>query len=507
MDSRTSGFARLTQFLQALFPQRNARNASLATCVITALTASFLVAPQAQAEDTTTYRGTNGIGIVTKHVDDATSVSEVEESFRTAKEMGVEWTRVGAPWYHIERERGHYNWKFLDQTVEIAKKYDIKVMMQVSTAPQWATSVGDMSEAEKNSLDHYKDTYAPKPEYYNDYGRYFADVVNRYSAHGIVDYEVWNEPSMQGFWRESSDNPNPSPESYTKLLQATYPKAHAANPNVNVIAGGQVVLPTYDDGTVVNGVEYLERMYDAGAKGNFDSLAHHPYGIGAEYWEYNGWAYMFDEPKTKRSPGKSLHSVMSAHGDGHKEIWLTETGQDTLNANEQVQAETYQDYMEAWNETPNLGPIIFYQLHDRKPYGSNDKEDYFGVLRADGSWKPAAHTIKNFTGGDDATPVESGAVPPADDDIEVDSGAPLPQTEDDIEVDSGAPVPAEGSEPSESSEASQPSKPDSEEKAEANKEKSAQKSDSGDSPLARLWTSISGFLRNNVWKKFLDLFS
>lgn len=244
MDSRTSGFARFTQFLQALFPQRNARNASLATCVITALTASFLVAPQAQAEDTTTYRGTNGIGIVTKHVDDATSVSEVEESFRTAKEMGVEWTRVGAPWYHIERERGHYNWKFLDQTVEIAKKYDIKVMMQVSTAPQWATSVGDMSEAEKNSLDHYKDTYAPKPEYYNDYGRYFADVVNRYSAHGIVDYEVWNEPSMQGFWRESSDNPNPSPESYTKLLQATYPKAHAANPNVNVIAGGQVVLPT-----------------------------------------------------------------------------------------------------------------------------------------------------------------------------------------------------------------------------------------------------------------------
>ena len=473
MDSRTSGFARFTHILRTFFPQRKTRNASLAACVITALTASLLVAPQAQAEDTTTYRGTNGIGIVTKTFDDATSAAEVEESFRAAKEMGVEWTRVGAPWYHIERVRGQYNWKFLDQTVAMAKKYDIKIMMQVSTAPQWATSVGDMSEAEKHSLDHYKDTYAPKPEYYNDYGRYFADVVKRYSKHGVVDYEVWNEPSMQGFWRESSENPNPSPESYTKLLQATYPKAHAANPGVN-------------------GVEYLERMYDAGAKGNFDSLAHHPYGIGAEYWEYNGWAYMFDEPKTKRSPGKSLHSVMSAHGDGHKEIWLTETGQDTLNADEQVQAETYRDYMEAWNETPHLGPIIFYQLHDRKPYGSNDKEDYFGVLRADGSWKPAAHTIKNFTGGGDATPVESGAVPPAVDDTEVDSGAPLPAGE---------------SEPTESSEGSQPSKSDSEPKSEANKEKSAEKSSSEDNPLARLWTSISGFLRNNVWKKFLDLFS
>nr|VDG61966.1 Beta-xylosidase [Streptococcus thermophilus] len=497
MDSFTSGSARFSHFFK-----RSTRNAFLTACLITALTASLLAAPQAQAQDTTTYRGTNGIGIVTKTFDDATSAEQVEKSFRTAKEMGVEWTRVGAPWYHIERERGQYNWKFLDQTVAMAEKYDIKIMMQVSTAPQWATSVGDMSEAEKNSLDHHKDTYAPKQEHYDDYANYFAEVVKRYAPQGVLDYEVWNEPSMRGFWRESPDNPNPSPESYTKLLRATYPKAHAANKDVNVIAGGQVVLPTEQDGSVINSVEYLERMYAAGAKGHFDSLAHHPYGIGAEYWEYNGWAYMFNEPQTKRAPGKSLHSVMTAHGDGHKEIWLTETGQDTLNVDEATQAATYQDYLEAWNKTANLGPIIFYQLHDRKPYGSKDKEDYFGVLRADGSWKPAAHTIKNFAGGGNGAPVESGAVLPVTDEPEVEYGA-VPPADDANEVDPGSPMPAEQSTPSQPSQsnadASKPSKFGSGE--------SAEKSGREDNVLTRVVSSIAGFLRDSVWKKILDFFS
>lgn len=414
------------------FERLKSIKAAIAACVLTALVTSAVTVSEAVAQEhPSTFRDTNGVGIVTKVFDDSTSAAEVEESFRTAKEMGVEWTRVGAAWYHIEREPGHYNWKFLDQTIAMAEKYDINVMMQVTTAPEWATGLSGMSAAQKRSLGHYPDTYAPKPEFYDDYANFFADVVERYAPRGIVDYEVWNEPALAGFWKEDTHNRTPSPESYTQLLKETYPAAHQAYSGVNVIAGGQVVLPTEADGSRINAVDYLKRMYAAGAQGYFDSLAHHPYGIDSQEWIWNGWAYMFNEPKTNNAPQDTLHSVMSANGDGHKEIWLTELGQDTRHgwADEKMQAERYQLYLDAWEGTPNVGPMIFYHLQDKKSYGrSSDKEDYFGVIREDGSWKPAAMAIKSHTNA-----AESGAVPPA---------APAPASTPAVpEVEQGAPVP------------------------------------------------------------------
>lgn len=403
MEKHTTTFGRVNNYVASLI-------APLAVCVLVALAMAIVAVPQqapaqeapahnSQAQDIRTYRGTNGVGMVLKEFDGSTQPREVEESYRTAKEMGVEWTRVIVPWFHIERKKGHYDWQALDRTIEMAEKYNIKVMMQVTSAPIWATSLEGKSHHQLRSLGHHLDSYAPKPQNYNDYARFFADVVKRYSSRGIVDYEVWNEPSIDLYWRESNGYQVPSPEAYTQLLKKTYPAAHRANPNVNVIAGGQVITRTEHDGSRINALDYLKRMYAAGAQGYFDSLAHHPYGIHEPDWLWNGWAYMFNDKELWGAPADSLHSVMQAHGDGHKEIWITETGKDTKrgSVDEHQQARSYEMYFEEWQNTPNLGPMIFYELKDRRPYGTTDIENYFGVLRHDGSWKPAATAMKNYT--------------------------------------------------------------------------------------------------------------
>lgn len=478
----------------------------LAVCVAVVLTASLLCAPQARAERAIGYRGTNGIGITTPGFHGKSSVAEIEKSFKTASELGVDWTRVLVPWYYIENKRGQYDWQFLDRTVAMAEKYDLKVMMQVSTAPQWATGVDDLSGIKKSFLGHYPDSYAPKPEHYADYAKFFAAVVERYAPRGILDYEVWNEPATERFWKESNSSRTPSPESYARLLKETYPAAHKAHPDVNVIAGGQVV--TTSRGTDVNAVDFLKRMYAAGAQGYFDSLSHHPYGIDSPDWVWNGWAYMHNEPRTANAPRETLYSVMAAHGDGHKEIWITETGKPTVKgrSDEAMQAAIYQYYLDYWRVTPNMGPMIFYELQDQAAYGLFDSELYFGVLRSDGSWKPAATVIKNYTQSQRIAAVSDG----------FHAGPKLAP----LQVERGAaPEPAALSEPPHLAEpaaepAPEPAPADT--KSSSSSESSSSESLSSDSssssssdegPVLRWIRRVFSFLRNDLWPWFLGLFA
>lgn len=399
--------------------------------VLAALVLSLMCAPpQAHAHAKNTYRGTNGIGITTPGFHGDSNYADIDQAFRAASELGVDWTRILVPWYFIENTRGRYDWRYLDQTVAMAEKYNLKVMMQVSTAPQWATSVNDLNSVQKSFLGHYPDSYAPKPQFYGDYAKFFAAVVKRYAPRGVVDYEVWNEPSVPRFWKESNSQQISSPESYTRLLKATYPAAHAAYPRVNVIAGGQVVTRT--SGGEVNAVDFLKRMYAAGAKGYFDSLSHHPYGIQERDWIWNGWAYINNRPSTYNPSVETLHSLMVANGDGHKEIWLTEAGKDTQKGlgEESQQARIYKMYLDEWNSTPNLGPIIFYELQDQAGYGQWDRELYFGVLRRDGSRKPAAEVISDYTRSR-GTATGAGATFPAFNPEELNAEVNPPKTDGD----------------------------------------------------------------------------
>ena len=73
-----SQFERL-KFLMLAAPR--AAKATIAACVVTALVASAMCAAEAGAQEyPSSFRDTNGVGIVTKVFDDSTSAAEVELS-------------------------------------------------------------------------------------------------------------------------------------------------------------------------------------------------------------------------------------------------------------------------------------------------------------------------------------------------------------------------------------------------------------------------------------------
>jgi exo-beta-1,3-glucanase (GH17 family) len=140
----------------------------------------------------------------------------------------------------------------------------------------------------------------------------------------------------------------------------------------------------------------MQTMYAQGAKGYFDAFAHHPYCYAADFdcpdtvADWSAWSQM-----NETSP--SLRSIMAANGDSDKKIWLTEfgapTGGGTKAVSEALQAKMVADAYAKVRTTSWLGPLLWYSLKDNGT-NSTDMEDWFGVLRTDGSHKPAYDAYK-----------------------------------------------------------------------------------------------------------------
>src|SRR5829696_2912253 len=126
-----------------------------------------------------------------------------------------------------------------------------------------------------------------------------------------VAYEVWNEQDDTTFWADG-----PQPAAYAALLKAAYPAFKAGDPAAEVLVGG----------LVGNDFEFVEKLYDNGAKGYFD-------GIGV----HTDTACLTTDPREYyREPSgrigrysftgyREVRATMLAHGDD-KPVWMTELG-------------------------------------------------------------------------------------------------------------------------------------------------------------------------------------
>src|SRR5829696_2042815 len=130
-----------------------------------------------------------------------------------------------------------------------------------------------------------------------------------------VAYEVWNEQDDTTFWADG-----PQPAAYAALLKAAYPAFKAGDPAAEVLVGG----------LVGNDFEFVEKLYDNGAKGFFD-------GVGV----HTDTACLTTDPREYyREPSgrigrysftgyREVRATMLAHGDD-KPVWMTELGWPTL---------------------------------------------------------------------------------------------------------------------------------------------------------------------------------
>jgi len=153
-----------------------------------------------------------------------------------------------------------------------------------------------------------------------------------------------------------------------------------------------VVLPSRVYGS---NTSWMDTLYSLIPNLNdlFDAFAEHPYWYGHEPAS-SGPAGPFGRIETTRRR-------MNEHGANTKAIWITEYGESTAECGEEcvgedTQALHLQQMLDAIVSRPDWGVkmISVFQLRDRGT-DSSDRERQFGLLREDGSEKPAYPIVES----------------------------------------------------------------------------------------------------------------
>lgn len=340
------------------------------------------------------FRGTSGYGINLQGMSSNLATAE-EQLAEAAPELNLGYVRLGATWAEIESTKGSYNWAELDAQVALAHKYDLRVLMIPYETPVWARPAGaptDWSGAK----------YPPADS--QDYADFIAAIVDRYAPLGVLDYEIWNEPNIDRFWKDTATNPVPDVAHYVELLRAAYDAAHAVNDDVNIIAGALSPAGDDADGASIAPMTFLAQMYAEGAKNYFDAMSFHPYSypyLPSTDAQWNAWQIM----STVYGSQQSLRSVMTTNGDADKKIWLTEFGAPTDGYPGAVDGAQFADIMQEAVELHAsydwVGPLFFYAYKDTEPPVNDrsetapDREPWFGLYNYDGTPKSAIAAMRS----------------------------------------------------------------------------------------------------------------
>ena len=289
--------------------------------------------------------------------------------------LGTHWVRLFATWPDLEPERGVYaaNWIGNYEQTFRSLPAGTKVVLAVVDTPRWETGSSDEHMPPANP---------------DDYAAFIGGLAQRFGA-WVSAYEIWNEEDSPSWWTGA-----PNPTAYAQLLQATYPVLKAADPSATVVLGG----------LTGNDYQFLEGVYQAGAKGSFDAVGVHtdtacnilsPYdflrGAGNRMIPDSFLAY------------REVHAVMLANGDD-KPIWMTELSWRTTNATcsegawagqkaggvtEEQQATYLRQAYHCLAQDPYVQVALWFPLLDEGTLTA-------GLLRANGSRKPSFAAMRAY---------------------------------------------------------------------------------------------------------------
>jgi Cellulase (glycosyl hydrolase family 5) len=313
------------------------------------------------------------------------TIGQSKPSARTAARLGAGWVRVWANWRDLQPSRGSFAPAAvarLQGAVAALHARGVKALIVVHQSPAWATGGAGPTVLPANPA---------------TYGSFMGGLARRVPADA---WEIWNEPDDPGFLAGA-----PDPARYAALLRAAYPAIKAARPRATVVTGG----------LVGNDIDFVEGLYAHGARGYFDAVGVHTdtacltRGPRRYYRDERGRIGRFSF-----SAYREVHAVMAAHGDGAKQIWMTEIGWNTqstrpgscnvgqwagrkrLGVKPRRQARLLRAAYRCAAADPFIGVVFWFGIQDIA--GARFAAGY-GLYRRGGHAKPAAHAFKRLRRG------------------------------------------------------------------------------------------------------------
>jgi polysaccharide biosynthesis protein PslG len=326
---------------------------------------------------------------VLEDYDKGASLDSVARDFALIRELGAAAWRGSVGWDDYEPERGRYDFAWLERFAALADRMGIALHPYLGYTPAWAAAGGKDDQA-----------WNDPPRSPEDWSAFVGAVARALAPYRSVrSWEIYNEENVPLWWDGSA-------EQYADVLRRGAQAVRRAAPGTPVLLGGMV----WPD------LGWLETACAGGAP--FDVLPFHAY---PETWTP-------DSVTVENYLGPDFGRRFAAQADrecGRHPIWINETGFATVpNTSEATQAAWWARAFATFLAEPRVEHLGVYELRDQAldtPVIGDAPNYYLGLIRRDGTPKPAFATVKLLLRlfGRDSIAVEDSALQ-----IAVRSGAP-----------------------------------------------------------------------------------
>lgn len=233
------------------------------------------------------------------------------KTLEMARDAGIHWVKQQFPWEALEPQSkgvfvdpksGQSSWVTFDQFVGMADDLGLEIIARLDRPPAWTRQ---------------DNRYAQRPpDDFDDYGDFVAAFVRHYKGR-IRFIQVWNEPNIFPEW---GDQPV-DPAAYAQLLRIAYTRAKEVDPDVVVLSAPlAITLDSPAGRRNMSDLDFLEALYQAGAKPHFDVLSANAFGMDLP---------PDDPPHANILNFRRVElqrEIMVRNGDADKAVWLNEYG-------------------------------------------------------------------------------------------------------------------------------------------------------------------------------------
>ncbi len=306
-------------------------------------------------------------------------VIESYESPAEATDLGVGWTRVLFEWSRTQ-ETGEDTWtpKVTDEQIEAELAAGREVVGLLIGIPGWAR--------DENLLP--RGLWLPDDDPANAWANYVRQVVSRYEGR-INHWIIWNEPDIRE--TEIAHTWDGTVADFAQLLRISYLVANEANPDAVIHLSAFTYWADYYGGTE----QYMARL--------LDELGRDPQAVENSFYFDIATAHLYFQPNQIIDLLGLFVDIMRQRGL-EQPIWLVETNAPPkddpvwpvpdwfLSVTLEEQAAFIPQAL-ASALSAGAERIALYKLKDTEDDRFANPEP-FGLIRMDGSQRPAFDTFK-----------------------------------------------------------------------------------------------------------------
>src|SRR5215204_162870 len=317
----------------------------------------------------------------------AGSAAYRSQTLATQRASGIELLRQKFDWAVIERSHGRFDLGWYDGFVLAAASHGMRILPILFNAPRFYA--------------RHRGNAACPPRRMGRMARFARVLVRRYGRRGslwrqypgvrklpITAWQIWNEPNLRVYWCG-----RPRARAYARMLRVVGKAIRRVNRRAEIVTAG--LPPSKLSGTVPL-PRFIRQLYWAGARRWFTTLAINSYA------------------RNHHELGRLLRGVrrlMNRSGDRRARIWVTELGWGDAGPRHRFvvgsggQARRIRRsfaYVRRHRRGLRLRGVVYYSWRDGRPYPPHYKDMWglhTGLLRVDGSAKPAFHAFRGAVRG------------------------------------------------------------------------------------------------------------